>query len=223
MAATLDYISSGRLEFALGAGWFEQEFTTYGYDYPDTVTRIEQLRESAQIIKSMWTEEESTFKGKHFNVNGAICNPKPLQKPFLPLTIGGSGEKYLLRVVAEHADVWNCPASGALEYDNKINALKNHCKDVGRDFENIRISQQTVCVLVNNESELEEKLEKGQRRYGFFGNVGELGIVGTPEQCIEKIKADVERGISKYTIFFSDVMKKETLELFANEVIPEFR
>ncbi len=223
MAATLDYISSGRLEFALGAGWFEQEFTTYGYDYPDTVTRIEQLRESAQIIKSMWTEEESTFKGKHFNVNGAICNPKPLQKPFLPLTIGGSGEKYLLRVVAEHADVWNCPASGALEYDNKINALKNHCKDVGRNFENIRISQQTVCVLVNNESELEEKLEKGQRRYGFFGNVGELGIVGTPEQCIEKIKADVERGISKYTIFFSDVMKKETLELFANEVIPEFR
>lgn len=223
MAATLDYISGGRLEFALGAGWFEQEFTTYGYDYPDTVTRIEQLKESAQIIKSMWTEEESTFNGKYFNINGAICNPKPVQKPFMPLTIGGSGEKYLLRVVAELADVWNCPASGALEYDKKINALKNHCSDIGRNFDDIRISQQTVCVLVSNESELPEKLEKGQRRYGFFGNVGELGIVGTPEQCIEKIKADVERGISKYTIFFSDVMKKETLELFANEVIPEFR
>ena len=78
-------------------------------------------------------------------------------------------------------------------------------------------------MLVNNEDELEEKLEKGQRRYGFFGEIGQLGIVGTPEQCIEKIKADVEKGISKYTIFFSNVMKKETLELFAKEVIPEFK
>jgi len=223
MAATLDYISSGRLELALGAGWFEQEFTSYGYDYPDTVTRIEQLSEAAKIIKSMWTEEESSFDGNHFHINGAICNPKPVQKPFLPLTIGGSGEKHLLRVVAELADVWNCPASSALEYNTKIKALKNHCSDVGRDINDITISQQTVCVIVNNESELEEKLEKGQRRYGFFGDVGKLGIVGTPEQCIEKINSDTEKGISKYTIFFSDVMKKETLELFANEVIPEFR
>ena len=223
MAATLDYISNGRLELALGAGWFEQEFTTYGYDYPNAVTRIEQLAEAAKILKSMWTEEEATFNGKHFQINGAICNPKPVQKPFLPLTIGGSGEKHLLRMVAESADVWNCPASSALEYDKKINALKGHCKDVGREINDITISQQTVCVLVNNESELEEKLEKGQRRYGFFGEVGKLGIVGTPEQCIEKIKADVGKGITKYTIFFSDVMKKETLELFANEVIPEFR
>ena len=223
MAATLDYISQGRLEFAIGAGWFEQEFTTYGYDYPDAPTRIEQLRESATILKSMWTNEESTFKGRHFQIDGAICNPKPVQKPFLPLTIGGNGEKHLLRVVAEIADVWNCPASSALEFDKKYAALKQHCQDVGRNIDDITISQQTVCVLVNNESELEEKLEKGQRRYGFFGIVGELGIVGTPEQCIEKIKADVEKGISKYTIFFSDVMKKETLELFAKEVIPEFR
>ena len=223
MAATLDYISGGRLELALGAGWFEQEFTTYGYDYPDTVTRIEQLAESAKIIKSMWSEDESTFNGKHFHIEGAICNPKPVQKPFLPLTIGGSGEKHLLRVVAEIADVWNCPASSALEYDKKYEALKNHCNNAGRNIEDITVSQQTVCVLVNNESELEEKLEKGQSRYGFFGNIGELGIVGTPDQCIEKINADIEKGISKYTIFFSDVMKKETLELFANEVIPEFR
>ncbi len=223
MAATLDYISSGRLELALGAGWFEQEFTAYGYDYPDTVTRIEQLEESAKIIKSMWTEEESTFHGKHFHIEGAICNPKPVQKPFLPLTIGGSGERHLLRVVAEIADVWNCPASSAIDFDKKYEALKNHCVKSGRDIKDITISQQTVCVIVNNEDELEEKLEKGQRRYGFFGDVGKLGIVGTPEQCIEKIKADVEKGISKYTIFFSDVMKKETLELFANEVFPEFR
>ena len=223
MAATLDYISGGRLELALGAGWFEQEFTTYGYDYPDTETRIEQLAESAKIIKSMWSEDESTFNGKHFHIEGAICNPKPVQKPFLPLTIGGSGEKHLLRVVAEIADVWNCPASSAMEYDTKYEALKNHCNNAGRNIEDITVSQQTVCVLVNNESELEEKLEKGQSRYGFFGNIGELGIVGTPDQCIEKINADIEKGISKYTIFFSDVMKKETLELFANEVIPEFR
>ena len=223
MAATLDYISGGRVEMALGAGWFEEEFRAYGYDYPNTKTRIGMLKESAEVLKRLWTEEEASYEGNFYKLNGAFCNPKPVQKPHIPLIIGGSGEKHLLRVVAEIADGWNCPATSALDFDVKYEVLKRHCEDLGRDVNEIRLSQQTVCVLVNNENELEEKLEKGQRRYGFFGDVGKLGIVGTPEQCIRKIKADQEKGISKYTIFFSDVLKKETLELFAREVIPEFR
>jgi len=222
MAATLDVISGGRLEFAIGAGWFEPEFRAYGYDFPDTRTRIEELSEAVSIIKAMWTEESPSFNGKYHRIESAYCNPKPVQKPHPPIMIGGSGEKYLLRVVAELADEWNCPASSALEYDRKIAVLKKHCADMGRASSEIRISQQTVCVLARSESELPEKLEKAQRRYGFFGDIGRLGIVGTPEQCVAKIRENEKKGITKYTIFFSDVMNPETFRLFAEEVIPAF-
>jgi len=223
MAATLDYISNGRVEFAIGSGWFEDEFNAYGYDFPDTPTRIEMLKESVRVIKSLWTDEQANFNGNYYNIKDAYCNPKPVQKPHIPVAVGGAGEKYLLRAVAEVADEWNCPATSAFEFDKKYEVLKQHCNDISRDIGGIRVSQQTVCVLVNNEEELPEKLEKGQRRYGFFGDIGKFGIVGTPDQCIAKIKENLEKGITKYTIFFSDVMKKDTLELFAKEVIPGFR
>lgn len=223
MGSTLDVISEGRLDFALGAGWFEQEYIAYGYPFPDTKTRIEQLSEAVQIIKKMWTEDKTTFNGIHYSTDNTYCNPKPVQKPHPPVTVGGAGENMLLRLVAEHADCWNCPATHALEFDNKLKALEKHCDQVGRDINDITISQQTVCVIAENEKLVEEKLAKGQKRYGFFGDIEKLGIVGTPEQCIEKIRDDQKKGISKYTIFFSDVMKPDTLELFAKEVMPEFQ
>lgn len=222
MASTLDVISNGRVEFAIGAGWFKEEFEAYGYNFPPAKERIEMLKESVAILKAMWTEEEVSFDGNYYKIDKAICNPKPIQNPHIPISVGGSGEKYLLRVVAEVADEWNCPATSALEFDKKYFVLSKHCENVGRNIEDLRISQQTVCVLVNKKNELEEKLEKAQRRYGFFGDIEELGIVGTPEDCIKKIKTDLSKGITKYTIFFSDIMNHDTLRLFAEEVIPEF-
>ncbi len=222
MASTLDVISGGRVEFALGAGWFEAEYKAYGYEFPDTHTRIEQLAEAVQIIRAMWTEDKPTFLGNHYSINEAYCNPKPVQNP-MPIMIGGSGEKYLLRVVAELADEWNCPATHAIAYDNKLEVLKGYCKELGRDINDIGISQQTVCVIAKDEAELAEKLEKGQRRYGFFGDISKFGIVGTPDQCIEKILENEKKGITKYTIFFSDIMNHDTLKFFAKEVIPAFK
>ena len=223
MASTLDVISNGRLEFALGAGWFKEEFESYGYRFPKTRERIEILGEIIRITRSLWTEEKTSFNGDHFQISDAFCNPKPIQSPHPPIIIGGSGEKFLLRLVAELADEWNCPASAALSFDRKLKSLENHCNDVGRDINDITLSQQTVCVIVDVNNELDEKLSKAQRRYGFFGNIEKLGIVGTPDQCINKIKEDINKGISKYTIFFSDIMNHETLKLFASEVIKEFK
>ena len=223
MASTLDVISNGRVEFAIGAGWFEEEFHAYGYGFPEMKERMEMLEEAVQILKLMWTDETATFTGRHYSVKSAPCNPKPVQHPRIPVCIGGSGEKLLLKIVAELADEWNCPASSAIDFDRKHSILREHCEEVGRDIEDITISQQTVCVLVENRKDLPEKLEKAQRRYGFFGNIEKLGIVGTPEDCVRKITADMEKGISKYTIFFSDVMNPKTIELFAEEVIPEFK
>ncbi|HXG30110.1 MAG TPA: TIGR03560 family F420-dependent LLM class oxidoreductase [Thermodesulfobacteriota bacterium] len=222
MASTLDNISDGRLEFAIGAGWFEPEYRAYGYPFPDTVTRIEQLREAVNVIKSMWTEERATFNGKYYRIEDAYCNPKPVQKPHPPITIGGSGEKYLLRVVAELADEWNCPATSAWEFDRKLRVLKDHCRAIGRDIGDIAISEQTVCVIAETKTELEEKLPKAKKRYGFFGDIEKTGIVGTPDECIERIRKKVEKGVGKFIVFFYDIMKPDILRFFAKEVMPAF-
>lgn len=223
MGATLDVISNGRLDFAIGAGWFEPEYSAYGYEFPDTKTRIEQLSESVQIIRKMWTEEEPNFKGRYYEIKQAYCNPKPIQDPYPLISIGGSGESYLLRTVAEYADEWNCPATSAEEFDHKLKVLKRHCEDIGRDINDMGISQQTVCVIVQNEKELEDKLSLGKKRYGFFGKIESFGIIGTPDKCIEKINENYKKGITKYTIFFSDIMNHETLNYFSKEVMSEFR
>lgn len=222
MASTLDVISGGRLEFAIGAGWSEPEYRAYGYDFPDSVTRIKQLAESVKIIRALWTEEKPSFDGEHYRINEAYCNPKPVQKPHPPVIIGGAGEKYLLRVVAELADEWNCPANHSLSFESKMEVLRAHCSAVGRNPGDIRISQQTVCVLAKDKAELAEKLPKAQTRYGFFGDVEKLGIVGTPEQCIRKIEENEKKGITKYTVFFSDIMNHATLKFFAREVLSAF-
>lgn len=222
MAATLDVISGGRLEFAIGAGWFEEEYRAYGYPFPENAVRVEQLREAVQIIKAMWTEEKPSFEGKHYRIDEAYCNPKPVQKPHPKVLLGGAGEKYMLPLVAELADEWNCPATQVPEFDHKLSVLKGLCSQAGRDISEIGLSQQTVCVLAKDEAEYQEKLPKAQRRYGFFGDIETLGIVGTPERCIAKIKRNEEKGVTKYTIFFSDVMNRDTIRFFADEVMSAF-
>jgi alkanesulfonate monooxygenase SsuD/methylene tetrahydromethanopterin reductase-like flavin-dependent oxidoreductase (luciferase family) len=104
MLSTLDIISEGRIELGIGAGWHKEEYRQYGYDFPPAPIRIEQLDESITIIKSMWTEGRATFRGKHYSINGAICNPKPIQKPHPVVMVGGEGERYLLKIAAKHAD-----------------------------------------------------------------------------------------------------------------------
>jgi alkanesulfonate monooxygenase SsuD/methylene tetrahydromethanopterin reductase-like flavin-dependent oxidoreductase (luciferase family) len=133
MLSTLDIISNGRVELGIGAGWYEQEYTAYGYDFPSNVSRIKQLDESISIIKAMWKEERTSFEGKYYNIKEAICNPKPIQKPHLIIMIGGSGEKYLLKVVAKHADRYNLFFGTPNEMKTKISLLKEYCNSVRRD------------------------------------------------------------------------------------------
>ncbi|MEM4409975.1 MAG: TIGR03560 family F420-dependent LLM class oxidoreductase [Candidatus Caldarchaeum sp.] len=223
MASTLDHISGGRLDFAIGAGWFEPEYRAYGYPFLSTKERIDQLAEAVQIIRSMWTEDKTTFTGRYYTIIDATCNPKPIQKPHPPITVGGSGKKHLLRVVAEHADGWNCPASNAWEFDNLLLSLEAHAREFGRSVSDIEISEQTVCVIGKSRKELEDKLSKAKKRYGFFGDIENTGIVGLPDECIRRIKEKTSKGVRKFTIFFSDMMNPDTLSLFAKEVIPEFR
>jgi F420-dependent oxidoreductase-like protein len=214
--ATIDHLTNGRLEIGLGAGWLEEEYRGYGYEFPPTGTRLRQLDEGVQILKLLMTEERASFEGRHYKLSEAYSNPKPVQKPHPPITIGGSGEKLMLRIVAKHADRWNCPA-GYRNFEHKLDVLKQHCQAVGRDINQINISEQLLVCIGANEAEVEDKWKLAQR-LPFW----RTGIKGTPGQIVELLRERVHKGITFFTIIFGDMNSNQSIELFAREVMPAF-
>lgn len=154
MSATLDIISGGRLEFGIGAGWFEEECLAYGILFPNSATRIKQLKESIQIIKKMWTEKKTDFRGRYYRIKDAICEPKPLQQPFPPIWIGGKGEKLLLKVVAELADYCNFSFCTPEEFKRKINILDKYCVLNRRNKDEIKKSLYCNVLIAETENEI---------------------------------------------------------------------
>jgi F420-dependent oxidoreductase-like protein len=141
MAVSVDHISGGRLEFGIGAAWHEPEHLTYGIDFPSAGTRIAMLDEACEIIRRLWTEEKVDHEGRFWKLEGAICEPKPVQS-HVPIVIGGSGPKKTLRVVAKHADEWNAPLSQPTDYRELTKIFEDHCAAVGRDPKEVRRSVQ---------------------------------------------------------------------------------
>ena len=136
MAATVDVLSNGRLIHGLGAGWFADEYEGYGFDFPDVPMRLAQLDEALHIQKLLWTADRPSFAGRHYRLREAWCEPRPVRKPHPPILIGGGGEKVLLRLVARHADMWNCQGEPA-ELGRKIDILRRHCEAEGRPLDAI--------------------------------------------------------------------------------------
>jgi F420-dependent oxidoreductase-like protein len=142
MAVTVDHLSGGRLEMGIGAAWAELEHTMLGIEFGTVGRRIAWLDEACRLMKQLWQEETTTFEGKRYRLADAIANPKPVQRPHPPIWIGGRGERKTLRVVAEHADVWNAPAGEPDEVARLSAVLDGHCEAVGRDPGEIRRSVQ---------------------------------------------------------------------------------
>jgi len=222
MASSLDQISSGRFLLGLGAGWMDEEYHAYGYPFPAVRVRIEQLEEALAIIKLLFKEPRASFQGKYYAVSDAVNNPKPLQQPHPPILIGGAGEKRLLRLVAEHADIWNCPNNAALELEHKLEVLKQHCAAFGRDPATIEVSEQTIVVLGRTEADLRSKLQFAKRALGAIFDIDKTALRGTPDQLIEAIQARSRQGVTFFTMMFGDLNQPETLELFAEKVAPAF-
>ena len=142
MAVTVDHLSHGRLEFGLGAGWAENEHEMLGLEFGSKNDRADRLEESVQVIRALWTQPRTTFEGQHYRLHEAVAEPKPVQQPYPPIWIGGSGPKRTLRITAQYADVWNA-AGGSPEAVAASSAiLDQHCADVGRDPAQIRRSVQ---------------------------------------------------------------------------------
>ena len=140
MAATVDVASGGRLELGLGAGWSEEEHTAYGLELPPWGDRFDRLEEACAVIDSMLTRDRVDFTGDHYQLTDAMCNPKPIQRPRPPITIGGKGRKRTLRIAAQWADEWNFPGGEPAELAELIEVLHEHCVALGRDPADITVS-----------------------------------------------------------------------------------
>src|SRR5207249_11926712 len=132
MAASLKSLSGGRFVLGYGAGWKGDEYVAYVYDFPSPATRIAMLEEGLQVIKAMWRDTPATFHGQYYHIEQARCEPRP--DPLPPIMIGGDGEQLTLRVVARHADWWNCYSRTSEIAHHKLTVLKQHCAAEGRDF-----------------------------------------------------------------------------------------
>src|SRR6266480_7932613 len=183
MASTVDVLSRGRLNFGIGAGWHEHEYRGYGYDYPDTAERLRRLGEAVQVILAMWTQEEAVFEGKYYQVRGAINQPKGVQKPHIPLPIGGSGERVTLKLVAQYGDA--CNVLGDLEtIKHKLAVLKEHCETLGRDYATIHCTTGTVCSIADSD---EEALTLVPAH--VLGQLKDTSLVGSPQTIRQRIAA----------------------------------
>jgi F420-dependent oxidoreductase-like protein len=221
VTSTVDVISGGRLDWGIGAGWYDHEFRAYGYDFPSAGTRIAMLEECVEVVKRMWTEPDARFEGTHFRVDGAQCDPKPVQQPHPPIWIGGGGERKTLRVVARHATHANFGGKPE-EWAHKAEVLKGHCADVGRDYDELTKTISSELFIRETEAEI---VEAGSR--SFWGEPFESwragNLVGTPEQVATKIRSYVELGCTGFVPWCSDYPEAQSMELLATEVIPQLR
>ena len=176
MAVTIDHLSGGRLEFGIGAAWAEIEHEMLGIEFGSAGQRVEWLDEACQVIKLLFSEERTTFEGAHYTLRDAIANPKPMQRPYPPFWIGGRGERKTLRVIAQHADVWNAPGGEPDEVARLAGMLDAHCADVGRDPAEIRRSVQ-IRYAGDDDALLRSASEFVER------NVRDLIVIVSPGQA----------------------------------------
>ena len=221
MLSTLDVISNGRAELGIGAGWHKEEYIQYGYDFPPALTRMEQLDESISIVKSMWTQERASFSGRYYSVKDAICNPKPIQKPHPVIMIGGEGEKYLLKVVAKHADRYNHPCGSAQVLKRKISIIKEHCTSIGRNHKDIEFSILASCLVRETEEELKEAIRLRNKQLHGIQQVKaaeSTSLVGTPEKVRAVMNEYIDLGLTHFVLDLVG-LDEDTIKMVDSKII----
>jgi alkanesulfonate monooxygenase SsuD/methylene tetrahydromethanopterin reductase-like flavin-dependent oxidoreductase (luciferase family) len=212
MGATLQFMSGGRFILGLGAGWKEDEYEAYGYDFPGAGARVEQLDEYVQIIKALWTEERATFEGKHYRVKDAYCEPKPQPMPTIMI---GAHKAKMLELTAREADWWNVSWTPLDEYKVMVKECERACVKAGRDPATLRRTWFGGCMCAPNEAELKKLLGERPPQHG--------AIAGTTQQVIEQMQGFVEMGVDYFMLGTPGLPNFVTLETLLGEVVPAVR
>lgn len=223
VVATLQQITGGRVVPGIGAGWFTREFTDFGYPFPSAPERVRAMAEAVEIMRRAWTEDDLTFKGRHYQVENLTVTPRPERPP--TLLTGGGGEKVSMRTAARFADIWNNSAAGQSNLPRKVEVLRRLCDEVGRNPADVRVSQQTLVLITERGEDVEPMLERAGRIFGgHMGDVrGPLAIAGTPEMVGDAIQRHLDLGCTHFVIEFFGRDTREPARLFAETVMPRFR
>ncbi|ETB02131.1 F420-dependent oxidoreductase [Mycobacterium avium subsp. paratuberculosis 10-8425] len=231
VAATADIISGGRIQMGIGAGWYEHEWRAYGYGFPSAGVRLGRLDEGVQIMRDAWRDGKVSFNGRHYQVDGAIVAPKPLQDNGIPLWIAGGGEKVTLRIAAEYAQYTNFTPEPAA-FAHKSEVLAAHCRDVGTDFDAIVRSVNVNAVVGASRADDDDRLRRIRDRMAGYvgesaadamiaGTSGADSATGTTERVIERLARLRDLGCDYVICYFPEAAyDRSGIELFEREIIP---
>ncbi|MHA2296814.1 MAG: LLM class F420-dependent oxidoreductase [Candidatus Hodarchaeales archaeon] len=229
IAATVDMISNGRLEFGIGAGWKEIEYKAYSIPFPSVKDRMDQLEESIQVIIDLWTEPKVTFEGKHYKIKDAFSAPKPVQNPYPPIFIGGTGKKRILRMVAKYGDYcnfgWWVPPE---ELKVLLDTLKEHCKAESRDYDSIGKSFFASVLIAETEEQLGELMARRAKVRNtsveeYKKKLPPGVFVGTPEVVEQRFQELIDLGFDYYQLMFPYPEDYEQIDDFARLVMKKFK
>ena len=235
VAATVDIVSGGRIEMGIGAGWYQHEWEAYGYGFPRAGERLARLDEGVQIMKQAWETGTATLHGSHYDVDGALFYPQPLQNPGIPIWIAGGGEKVTLKIAAKYAQYTNF-AGNPTDFAAKSELLRQHCADVGTSFDAIVRSANYNTVIGESTAEVDDRLDAIEARVLPFLGAEEtvkfmseyrsgtaLGV-GTPAQIIERLREMQSLGLGYAIHYFPEAAyDRSGIELFEREVVPALR
>jgi F420-dependent oxidoreductase-like protein len=224
MAAQVDIVSGGRLICGLGAAWQQNEHEAYGIPFYTVQERLARLDEACQVLKALWTQERSTFKGRYYELRDAPLAPKPVQRPHPELMIGGGGEKVTLKIVAKHADHWNV-WGGPEVLARKGALLDGYCHAAGRDPRSIERSANMALLFADDRAEIDKLYAALTKRFGMAEAVArDTMLAGSPGEIRDKVGRLREAGVD--TVFIPTLFMKDprpALDRFMKEIAPQFR
>jgi F420-dependent oxidoreductase-like protein len=231
MAASVDALSGGRLVLGLGAGWNAREHQAFGLPFPPLKERMDRLEEGLEVIRALLGDEPAQFAGRFYQLAGANPRPKPVQRPRLPILIGTTGMRRMLRIVARYADEWDVPGLiNPTAYRLRRERLTAYCREINRDPSEIRRCVSTAFLIGRNDMELRRRIAAMQQLMPHLASLSasavldtlqkEEWLIGTPKQIIAALQALASEGVQRVMLQHNDQADFEALELVAHEVMP---
>ena len=218
VASTIDSMSGGRLEFAIGAGWYDQEYKAYGYEYPSAGVRLKMLEEALQIYIAMCTKDKASFEGEYYSIKNAINQPKPLQKPYPPLWVCGGGEKVTLKLLAKYGNYgnWDVDINGFI---HKSEILKEHCEQQNREYSEIKKTLHTNVIIGENQKDFDNKINKITKITGIPKEMYiNKPLVGTVDKVFDTIDEFKSIECAYIIAYVPDIVWGNSLEILSQKI-----